>query len=112
MIEQEEFTKGSGSLSDIDMLESYQKKIVGDINLKRPLKIAIDCGNGAGSVHAKDTFEKLGCEVSDLYCELDGNFPNHHPDPSRPENLEDLIHLVLSSNLDVGLAFDGDADML
>ena len=74
MIEQEEFTKGSGSLSDIDMLESYQKKIVGDINLKRPLKIAIDCGNGAGSVHAKDTFEKLGCEVSDLYCELDGNF--------------------------------------
>ena len=112
MIEQEDFTKGSGSLSDIDMLESYQKKIVGDINLKRPLKIAIDCGNGAGSVHAKDTFEKLGCEVSDLYCELDGNFPNHHPDPSRPENLEDLIHLVLSSNLDVGLAFDGDADRL
>ena len=112
MIEQNEFMKGVGSLSDISILENYQKKIIDDINLKRPLKIAIDCGNGAGSVHAKDTFEKLGCEVSDLYCELDGNFPNHHPDPSRPENLKDLIDLVLNSNLDLGLAFDGDADRL
>ncbi len=112
IIEQGEFTKGLGSLSDISILKNYQKKIVDDINLKRPLKIGIDCGNGAGSVHAKDTFEKLGCEVFDLYCELDGNFPNHHPDPSRPENLKDLIDLVLSANLDIGLAFDGDADRL
>ena len=108
----DKFTKGLGSLSDISILKNYQKKIVDDINLKRPLKIGIDCGNGAGSVHAKDTFEKLGCEVFDLYCELDGNFPNHHPDPSRPENLKDLIDLVLSANLDIGLAFDGDADRL
>jgi phosphomannomutase/phosphoglucomutase len=112
MIEQDKFTKGLGSLIDISILEDYQNKIVGDINLKRPLKIGIDCGNGAGGVHAKDTFKKLGCEVSDIYCELDGNFPNHHPDPSRPENLKDLINLVLNSNLDIGLAFDGDADRL
>ena len=112
IIEKGEFTKGLGLLSDISILGKYQERIVNDINLKRPLKIAIDCGNGVGSVHAKDTFEKLGCEVSDLYCELDGNFPNHHPDPSRPENLKDLIDLVLNSNLDIGLAFDGDADRL
>ena len=112
IIEKGEFTKGLGLLSDISILGKYQERIINDISLKRPLKIAIDCGNGAGSVHAKDTFEKLGCEVSDLYCELDGNFPNHHPDPSRPENLKDLIDLVLNSNLDIGLAFDGDADRL
>ena len=112
IIEKGEFTKGLGLLSDISILGKNQERIINEINLKRPLKIAIDCGNGAGSVHAKDTFEKLGCEVSDLYCELDGNFPNHHPDPSRPENLKDLIDLVLNSNLDIGLAFDGDADRL
>ena len=112
MIEADNFTEGLGKLSEISILEEYQQKIIDSISLKRPLKIAIDCGNGAGSVHAKDTFEKLGCEVSDLYCELDGNFPNHHPDPSRPENLKDLIDLVVNSNLDLGLAFDGDADRL
>ena len=110
IIEREESAEGQGLIRDVSVLEKYQHKIINDINLKRPLRIAIDCGNGAGSVHAKDTFEKLGCEVLDLYCELDGNFPNHHPDPSRPENLKDLIDLVLTSNLDIGLAFDGDAD--
>jgi phosphomannomutase/phosphoglucomutase len=112
MIAADNFTQGLGELNETNILEKYQEKIIDGINLKRPLKIAIDCGNGAGSVHAKETFEKLGCEVSDLYCELDGNFPNHHPDPSRPENLKDLIDLVLNSNLDIGLAFDGDADRL
>ena len=112
IIEREESAEGQGLIRDVSVLEKYQHKIINDINLKRPLRIAIDCGNGAGSVHAKDTFEKLGCEVLDLYCELDGNFPNHHPDPSRPENLKDLIDLVLTSNLDIGLAFDGDADRL
>jgi len=111
-IEKELFEKGLGSIRDISILEEYQQCIINDISLKRPLKIAIDCGNGAGSVHAKDTFEKLGCKVHDLYCELDGDFPNHHPDPSRPENLKDLIDLVVGSNLDIGLAFDGDADRL
>jgi len=112
MIEKNNFIEGSGELTEISVLKQYQERIIDGINLKRPLKIGIDCGNGAGSVHAKETFEKLGCEVSDLYCELDGNFPNHHPDPSRPENLKDLIDLVLNSNLDIGLAFDGDADRL
>ncbi|HIE49502.1 MAG TPA: phosphomannomutase/phosphoglucomutase [Gammaproteobacteria bacterium] len=112
IIEKELFEKGLGSIRDISILEEYQQNIINDISLKRPLKIAIDCGNGAGSVHAKDTFEKLGCKVHDLYCELDGDFPNHHPDPSRPENLKDLIDLVVGSNLDIGLAFDGDADRL
>ncbi len=112
IIEKELFKKGLGSIRDISILEEYQQNIINDISLKRPLKIAIDCGNGAGSVHAKDTFEKLGCKVHDLYCELDGDFPNHHPDPSRPENLKDLIDLVVGSNLDIGLAFDGDADRL
>jgi len=112
VIKNEEFLAGSGSIKELDILEEYQQSIVDSISLQRPLKIGIDCGNGAGSVHAESTFKKLGCEVSSLYCELDGNFPNHHPDPSRPENLEDLINIVVKNKLDVGLAFDGDADRI
>lgn len=112
IIENDEFVSGSGKIVDVNILEQYQQSIFDSISLKRPLRIAVDCGNGAGSVHAEDTFKKLGCEVFPLYCDLDGNFPNHHPDPSRPENLEDLISEVKRSNLDIGLAFDGDADRI
>ena len=112
IIEKEKFIDGLGKLAELDILEDYQKSIIESINIKRPLNIAIDCGNGVGSVHAQNTFERLGCKVTPLYCELDGNFPNHHPDPSRPENLEDLRKEVQKSHLDIGLAFDGDADRI
>ena len=111
-IENHEFLEGNGSVKSVSILKKYQEAVLKNININRKLRIGIDCGNGAGSVHAKETFSRLGCEVHDLYCELDGNFPNHHPDPSKEENLRDLIDLVLKKRLDVGLAFDGDADRL
>ncbi len=112
IIENEEFLEGLGKLTHINILNDYQNSIVESINIKRPLRIAIDCGNGAGSVHAQNTFERLGCKVTPLYCELDGDFPNHHPDPSRAENLADLKKEVCDSRLDIGFAFDGDADRI
>ena len=85
------------------MIADYQQAIVKDIQLKRPLRIGIDCGNGATSLYAEALFSKLGCEVSPLFCELDGNFPNHSPDPTVPENLESLAKLVQKEKLDIGL---------
>ena len=82
------------------------------INLDKNLNISIDCGNGAAGVVAKDVYERLGCNVIELYGELDGSFPNHHPDPSKLENMEDLIKSVKENDSVVGLAFDGDADRL
>ena len=96
----------------IQILDQYLKSIVNNIQLKKPLNIVIDCGNGAASVIAKEVFEKLGCNVKPLFCELDGNFPNHHPDPSKEENMKDLVSEVKRTSADLGLAFDGDADRL
>ena len=112
IMEKEDFAIGKGVKEDKDIVEMYLKEITENISLKKKLKVVIDCGNGATSILAKDCYERLGCEVIDLHCKLDGNFPNHHPDPSKPENLNDLIEQVLFSKADVGIAFDGDGDRL
>lgn len=104
------FSEGKGREEERDITDRYLSDITSDIVLARPLKIAIDCGNGAGGELAPQLFGQLGCEVTPLYTEIDGNFPNHAPDPGNPENLADLIRIVQQENLDLGLAFDGDAD--
>jgi phosphomannomutase/phosphoglucomutase len=106
------FTAGSGRRSRQDVLDAYVERIAGDVRLARPLKVAIDCGNGVAGVAAPRLFRRLGCEVEELFSEVDGRFPNHHPDPSRPENLKDIIAKVKTEQLDLGLAFDGDGDRL
>src|SRR5690625_3908731 len=95
-----------------DIAASYLDRITSDIKLARPLRIAIDCGNGVGGVIAEQLFTALGCEVIALYCDVDGRFPNHHPDPADPDNLQDLIQSVQAHHCELGLAFDGDADRL
>lgn len=94
------------------IVEDYIHRICSDVKLQRPLKIAIDCGNGVGGVLAERLFTQLGCHVDTLFCDVDGHFPNHHPDPADPANLQDLIRHVQDFNCDLGLAFDGDADRL
>jgi phosphomannomutase/phosphoglucomutase len=94
------------------LIDTYIARIAGDVKLARPMKIAVDCGNGVGGVAAARLFKALGCEVDELYCEVDGNFPNHHPDPAEPANLADLIAHVRGGDCELGLAFDGDADRL
>jgi phosphomannomutase/phosphoglucomutase len=103
---------GKGSVSREDMLVRYRERISGDIQLQRPLKVVADCGNGIGGICAADVLREIGAEVMPLFDEVDGTFPNHHPDPSEPENLEDLIEAVRLMGADVGVAFDGDADRL
>jgi len=99
-------------LQRIEVLEDYVARIVADVKLQRPLKIVIDSGNGVAGASAPGLFRALGCEVIELYSEVDGDFPNHHPDPSKPENLRDLIEAVQRSGAELGLAFDGDGDRL
>ncbi len=103
---------GSGKRSTADVLDAYVERIVGDVRLARPFKIAIDCGNGVAGVIAPRLFRRLGCEVTELFSEVDGNFPNHHPDPSKLENLKDLVATLKSGEAELGLAFDGDGDRL
>ncbi len=103
-------TPGKGKT--VDLIDTYVERICSDVKLARPMKIAIDCGNGVGGVLATQLFTKLGCEVDELFCEVDGNFPNHHPDPADPHNLQDLIRHVKGTDCELGLAFDGDADRL
>lgn len=93
-----------------DVKPEYIERIVGDLKLKRPMHIAVDCGNGVGGVLAEQLFTAIGCKVDTLYCDVDGHFPNHHPDPADPANLQDLIRHVQSTDCELGLAFDGDAD--
>ena len=112
LVLEKEFPKGEGKVYQEEILNYYSDQITNDIELKSSLNIAIDCGNGAASIIAKQIYEKLGCKVTSLFDELDGNFPNHHPDPSKEENMQDLKNLVLEKNLDLGIAFDGDADRL
>ncbi len=95
-----------------ELVDDYLNAIAGDIALARPMSIAIDAGNGVAGEIAPQLFERLGCKVKALYCEVDGNFPNHHPDPAHVENLQDLIHAVKHSDAEIGLAFDGDGDRL
>jgi phosphomannomutase / phosphoglucomutase len=103
---------GRGALTQMDLVENYIERVSGDIQLEAPLKIVIDCGNGIAGAIAPRLFEAIGCEVVPLYCDVDGSFPNHHPDPSDPRNLEDLIVTVKQLKADIGLAFDGDGDRL
>ena len=110
IILKEQFAVGKGSSKTVDLEDQYLKRITSDINIKHPMKIAIDCGNGVAGELAPKLFKQLGCEVTELFCDIDGNFPNHHPDPSKPENLKDIIKCIADNNLDLGLAFDGDGD--
>ena len=101
-----------GTLDTMDVFPQYLEAIAGDVRLARPMKVAIDAGNGVAGAYAGTLYRKLGCTVQELYCEVDGNFPNHHPDPAHPENLEDLIRAVREGDAELGLAFDGDGDRL
>jgi phosphomannomutase len=102
----------SGSHRSVSIEESYKKQIVDTIALKRPIRVVVDSGNGVAGAFAPGIFRALGCEVKELYSEVDGNFPNHHPDPSKPENLVDLIAAVKAYDAELGFAFDGDGDRL
>ncbi len=111
-IEAEDYATGSGSLSELNVLAEYTQRIVGDCKLARPMKIVVDSGNGIPGASAPGILRALGCEVIELYSEVNGDFPNHHPDPSKPENLVDLIKAVKEHGAELGLAFDGDGDRL
>ena len=101
-----------GKLTQADVVPAYVDKIIGDVKLSRPMKIVMDCGNGVAGAVAPELFKRLGCELVELFCEVDGNFPNHHPDPSKPENLADVIRALKETDAEIGLAFDGDGDRL
>ncbi len=111
-IESGELARGAGRHRRADIREAYLNRIASDVRLARPVKIAVDCGNGVAGATAGELYRRLGGEVLELYCEVDGRFPNHHPDPSHPENLKDLISLVQREHCELGLAFDGDGDRL
>lgn len=106
------YAQGLGKLTEEDVLDAYVKTIQENIQISRPLKVVVDCGNGAAGVIAEKLYQALGCEVIPLYCEVDGRFPNHHPDPGQPDNLQDLRQAIIKHKADIGLAFDGDADRL
>ncbi|MGZ8266634.1 MAG: phosphomannomutase/phosphoglucomutase [Burkholderiales bacterium] len=103
--------QGQGTYSTRDIREDYLQRIVSDVKLTRPLHVIVDCGNGVPGATAPELYRRLGCTVTELYCEVDGNFPNHHPDPSNPKNLLDVIE-TLKKTGDIGFAFDGDGDRL
>jgi phosphomannomutase/phosphoglucomutase len=106
------FASGTGKVEGADIASAYIERIAADVKLARPMTIAVDCGNGSPGAFAPRLFARLGCKVIELFCEVDGTFPNHHPDPSKPENLRDLIARLKESDAELGLAFDGDGDRL
>ena len=111
-IESGRVASGAGRVEPREVKSAYLARIVGDVKLARPMKIAVDCGNGVAGELAPELFRRLGCEVTELFCAVDGSFPNHHPDPSQPENLVELIAALGGSDAELGLAFDGDGDRL
>ncbi|WP_288023570.1 phosphomannomutase/phosphoglucomutase [Thauera sp.] len=111
-IAENDLVHGNGELRHASVDAAYLERIVGDVKLARPMKIVLDCGNGVAGGIAPELFRRLGCEVIELFCEVDGNFPNHHPDPSKPENLQDVIRVLRETDAELGLAFDGDGDRL
>jgi phosphomannomutase len=111
-IEAEDYATAPGRTAALDIQAEYTQRIVGDCKLARPMKIVVDSGNGIPGATSPSVLRALGCEVTELYSEVDGDFPNHHPDPSKPENLADLIRTVQSTDAEIGLAFDGDGDRL
>ena len=104
--------QGGGTVRNLNVLAPYVARIVSDIKLSRKMKIVVDCGNGIAGASAPAIFRAIGCDVVELFSEVDGNFPNHHPDPSKPENLRDLMAALKSTDAELGLAFDGDGDRL
>ena len=111
-IEANRFSTGQGKRSATTVADAYVKRITSDVKLARKMRIAVDCGNGVAGMLAPKLYRALGCEVDELYCEVDGRFPNHHPDPSVPKNLQELIQIVKSGKAELGIAFDGDGDRL
>jgi len=103
---------GQGNKRSADVAAAYIERVAADIKLARPLKIVMDCGNGVAGAVAPELFKRLGCDIVPLYCEVDGNFPNHHPDPSKPENLADVLQALKDTDAELGIAFDGDGDRL
>jgi phosphomannomutase/phosphoglucomutase len=104
--------QGTGSFDSQEIIPEYIERIVSDIRLARPMKLVVDCGNGVASVVAPELYRQMGCEVVELFCEVDGSFPNHHPDPCRPENMRALQGAVVEHQADIGFAFDGDGDRI
>ena len=111
-IERGNLARGSGTTRTADIASAYFDRIAGDVHLARPMRIAVDCGNGVAGAFAPNLYRRLGCDVDLLFCDVDGRFPNHHPDPSQPANLQDLIRRLGQGDCELGLAFDGDGDRL
>jgi len=111
-VEQQDYSQGRGKRRQQDVREEYLHQLAARITLTHPLKVVVDCGNGVAGLTAPDLFSRLGCEVVALFCDVDGHFPHHHPDPNKPENLQALIDTVREQKADIGLAFDGDGDRL
>ena len=111
-IEDGRLARGAGRLSSRSVREDYLERIVSDIKLARPMKLVVDCGNGVAGATAPELYRRLGCDVTELFCEVDGSFPNHHPDPSHPENLADVQRALAAGKGELGFAFDGDGDRL
>jgi phosphomannomutase/phosphoglucomutase len=112
LIRSEDFTHGSGRLSDADVIPSYIDFVVNNISLPHPLRVGVDAGNGTAGIVAVPIMKRLGCEVHGIYCDMDGSFPNHEADPTVVENMRDLIALVRDQGLDIGIGFDGDGDRI
>ncbi len=111
-LQHNDLSDAEGSLEQADLSNQYIDSALATAKLARPLRVAVDCGNGVAGELAPKLIEALGCDVIPLFCEIDGNFPNHHPDPAEPENLQDLVNAVKTERADIGLAFDGDGDRL
>lgn len=105
-------TETEGDYRQHTIVEAYLQRILGDIKLARPMNIVVDCGNGVAGAFAPILYRRMDCRVRELFCEVDGTFPNHHPDPSQPKNLQDVIHALRATDAELGLAFDGDGDRL
>ena len=110
IIENQDYEMGEGTEVAYDILTEYKRMIVSKIDIQKPMKVVMDCGNAAGAICAPDVFKNLNVELTELYCDVNGTFPNHHPDPTVEANLKDLIDLMKTGDYDIGLAFDGDAD--
>ena len=110
IIENRDYDEGEGTEVAYDILTEYKRMIASKIDIQKTMKVVMDCGNAAGAICAPDVFKNMNVELTELYCDVDGTFPNHHPDPTVEENLKDLIYIMKTGNYDIGLAFDGDAD--
>lgn len=107
-----DFLTGRGRIKKATVRQAYLDRIVGDVKVSRPMKLVVDCGNGVAGACAPELFRRMGCAVIELFCKVDGSFPNHHPDPSKPENLRDVQRVLRETDAELGLAFDGDGDRL